>query len=56
MGRTIGVTFHRDCRNANGWSGCDLAVEIGVAWLALDKGEPLAIVVDHDLDVIGVLE
>ena len=56
MRRTIGITFH-----GNGGYGYDRAcckpfVQIGIFRLAVSQCEPPPIVMDHDGDVIRIVE
>src|SRR6476661_3700406 len=56
MWRAIGVTFQRD-----GWHSDDRAsrqplFQFVVAGFALRQPQPPAVIVDHDTDVIGVVE
>jgi hypothetical protein len=56
MGRTVGVTFEGDRRHGDGRAAGERPLEIVVSWLALGQAEPPAVVVNHDVDVVRVVE
>ena len=57
MGRAVGVALERD-RRARVMTGRfrEPLLELGVLGLAVGQPEPPAVVVDHDRDVVGVVE
>ena len=54
--RTVGVTFERDGGHRDDWTHGELLLQFVVPGLAWRQSEPPPVVVDHDLDVIGVVE
>ena len=56
MGRAVRVPFERDGRHRNRREGSKPPLQIVVLRLAFDKPEAPAVVMDHDADVVRVVE
>ena len=56
MGRAVGVTLERDRGHGDDGALGEPLLELVVLGLAVGQPEPPAVVVDHDRDVIGVVE
>src|SRR5262249_57355312 len=56
MRRAIGIAFEGDSGNRDGWRGGETLLELVVFRLALGQALAPAVVVDHDGNVIGVVE
>ena len=56
MRRTICVAFERYRRHENRGSRSEPVLDLGISRLPLGNPEPPAIIVDHDIDMIGVVE
>jgi hypothetical protein len=56
MGRAVCVAFERDGRHRDDGSFGEALLEFGVFGFAFGQPEPPPIVVDHDRDVIRVVE
>ena len=56
MRRAIGVAFERDRRHADDGRLGELLLQLVILRLAFGKTEPPAVIVDHDRDVIGIVE
>src|SRR5690348_13346693 len=56
VGCAVGVPFEGDRRDGDDRAGGEPPFEIVVAFLAVGQAEPPAVVVDHDGDVVGVVE
>ena len=54
--RTVGVAFHRNGRDADDRALGKPLFEVGVLRLALGQAQPPTVVVNHDCDMIGVVE
>src|SRR6476660_5896991 len=56
MGRAVRVAFQRDRRHGDVWSCGELLLQFVVLRLTWCHSEAPPVVVDHDVDVIGVVE
>ena len=56
MRRAVGVAFERDRGHRDHRPRGELLLELGVLGFAVGEPEPPAVVVDHDRDVVGVVE
>ena len=56
MRRSIGIPFQRDGRDCDRRAGCKSILQRVVIRLAFGKSEAPAVVVDHDTDVIRIVE
>jgi hypothetical protein len=54
--RPIGVAFERDRRHPDGRSSGNTPLEVVIFRLALSEPEAPTVVVDDDVDVIGIVE
>jgi len=55
-GRTVRVALDRDGRNGDDGTFAEPLLQFGVCRFAVGQAEPPPVVVDHDLDVIRVVE
>jgi hypothetical protein len=56
MRRSVGIALQRDRRDADRWSGCESLFHCVILLLTLSQAEPPTVVVDHDIDVIWIVE
>src|SRR5215207_9422144 len=56
MGRAIGIPFQGDRRDTDRWEFGEPLFQVVVLALTVDQSDPPAVIVDRDIDVIGVLE
>jgi hypothetical protein len=56
MRRTIGIAFQRDRRHANNREFGQSRFELVVLSLAISRADTPTVVVDGDVDVIGILK
>src|SRR5262245_23432268 len=56
MWRAIGVTFQGDGRRADHRGGGEPLLQLVVFPLAVGQAEPPAVIMDHDVDMIRVVE
>src|SRR5262245_22658230 len=56
MRRTVGVAFQSDGGNRDNRSLGEPSLQVRVAGLSIGKAEPPSIIMDHDADVIRVIE
>src|SRR5262249_53353264 len=54
--RTVGVALHGDGRHADGGRGRETLFQLVVFSFALGQALPPAVIVDHDVDVIRIVE
>src|ERR1700730_2490292 len=52
----VGVAVQRDGRHRNGRQRRQLALELGILRIAVGKTEAMTIAVDHDVDIVWVVE
>src|SRR5438128_2463384 len=56
MRGAVGIAFERDRWNSDDRRLGKALFQRIVLWLAIGKAEPPAVIVDHDIDVIGIVE
>ena len=52
----VGIAIQRDGGHCDGRQRRQPALQLGISRIAVDETEAMAITVDHDVDIIGIVE